>query len=342
MTTRPLSPLTMLLSRHTRRREFILALGGVAVAWPLAARAQQPSMPVIGFLGGSSLADRRPLLTAFRQALTEAGFVEGQNVAIEYRWAEGQYDHLPVLAAELVRRRVDLLVAGDGPSALAAKAATTMIPIVFNTGIDPVQVGLVTSLNRPGGNLTGVNMIAGPLPAKQLGLLHDLVPAAGTIAVLINPNNANAERDAVIVQDAARAVGVQILVARAVAESDFENVFAILARERAGALLINSDVFFTSRRDQIIALAARHALPLMSSWREFPVAGALISYGPSISAAYRQIALYTGKILKGAKPADLPVVQPTAFELVINLKTAKMLRINVPLHLQQLADEVIE
>src|SRR5262249_27380954 len=227
-----------------------------------AARAQQPAMPAIGFLGGSSLTDRRPLLTAFRQALTEAGFVEGQNVAIEYRWAEGQYDHLPALAAELVRRQVALVVAGDGPSALAAKAATTTIPIVFNTGIDPVQVGLVTSLSRPGGNLTGVNMIAGPLPAKQLGLLHDLVPAAGTIAVLINPNNANAERDAATVQDAARAV--QILVTRAVVEIDFENVFAILARERAGALLVNSDVFFTSRRDQIVALAVRHALPLMS------------------------------------------------------------------------------
>jgi putative tryptophan/tyrosine transport system substrate-binding protein len=325
-----------------RRREFILALGGTAAMpsflWPLAARA----MPVIGFLGGSSLTERRPLLTAFRQALTEAGFVEGQNVAIEYRWAEGQYDQLPALAAELVRRQVALVVAGDGPSALAAKAATTTIPIVFNTGIDPIQVGLVTSLNRPGGNLTGINMIAGPLPAKQLGILHDLVPAAGTIAMLINPNNANAERDAVTVQDAARAIGVRILVMRAVAESDFENVFAILARERAGALLVNSDVFFTSRRDQIIALAARHALPLMSSWREFPVAGGLISYGPSISAAYRQIGLYAGKILKGAKPSDLPVVQPTAFELVINLKTAKVLGLNVPLHLQQLADEVIE
>jgi putative ABC transport system substrate-binding protein len=324
-----------------KRREFILALGGAA-AWPLGARAQQPAMPAIGFLGGSSLTERRPLLAAFRQALTEAGFVEGQNVAIEYRWAEGQYDHLPALAAELVRRHVALVVAGDGPSALAAKAATTTIPIVFSTGIDPVQVGLVTSLNRPGGNLTGVNMVAGPLPAKQLGLLHDLVPAAGTIAVLINPNNANAERDAATVQDAARAIGVQILVTRAVVETDFENVFAILARERAGALLINSDVFFTSRRDQIVALAARQALPLMSAWREFPVAGGLISYGPSLSAAYRQIGLYTGKILKGAKPADLPVVQPTAFELVINLKTAKMLGLNVPLHLQQLADEVIE
>jgi putative tryptophan/tyrosine transport system substrate-binding protein len=326
-----------------RRREFITLLGGAATAWPLAARAQQSGpMPAIGFLGGSSLTDRRPLLTAFRQALTEAGFVEGQNVAIEYRWAEGQYDQLPALAAELVRRQVALVVAGDGPSALAAKAATTTIPIVFNTGIDPVQVGLVTSLNRPGGNLTGVNMIAGPLPAKQLGLLHDLAPAAGTIAVLINPNNANAERDAATVQDAARAIGVQILVTRAVAESDFENVFAILARERAGALLINSDVFFTSRRDQIIALAGRHALPLMSAWREFPMAGGLISYGPSISVAYRQIGLYTGKILKGAKPADLPVVQPTAFELVINLKTAKTLGLTVPLIMQMTADEVIE
>ena len=311
-----------------KRREFISLLGGAA-AWPLAARAQQAAMPVIGFLGGSSLADRRPLLTAFRQALTEAGFVEGQNVAIEYRWAEGQYDHLPALAAELVRRKVVLVVAGDGPSALAAKAATTTIPIVFNTGIEPVQAGLVTSLSRPGGNLTGINMIAGPLPAKQLGILHDLVPAAGTIAVLINPNNANAERDAATVQDAARAIGVQIVVTKAVVETDFENVFAILARERAGALLVNSDVFFTSRRDQIVALAARQALPLMSSWREFVVAGA-------------QIGLYTGKILKGAKPADLPVVQPTAFELVLNLKTAKMLGLNVPLHLQQLADEVIE
>jgi ABC-type uncharacterized transport system substrate-binding protein len=324
------------------RREFITLLGGAAAAWPLAAHAQQPAMPVVGFLGGSSLTDRRPLVTAFRQALTEAGFVEGQNVAIEYRWAEGQYDRLSALAAELVRRQVAVLVAGDGPSALAAKAATTTIPIVFSTGIEPVQAGLVTSLNRPGGNLTGINMIAGPLPAKQLGLLHDLVPAAGTIAVLINPNNANAERDAATVQDAARAIGVQIIVTRAVVEADFENVFAMLARERAGALLVNSDIFLTSRRDQIVALSARHALPLMSAWREFVVAGGLISYGPSISFAYRQIGLYTGKILKGAKPADLPVVQPTAFELVINLKTAKVLGLNVPLHLQQLADEVIE
>jgi putative ABC transport system substrate-binding protein len=235
-----------------------------------------------------------------------------------------------------------VLVAGDGPSSLAAKAATATIPIVFNTGIDPIHAGLVASLSRPGGNLTGFNLIAGPLPAKQLGILHELVPAAKTIAVLINPNNANAERDAATVQDAAGAIGVQILVMRAAVESDFETVFATIARERAGALLANSDVFFTSRRDQILALAARHALPVIAPWREFPLAGGLISYGPSIAAAYRQIGIYTGKILNGARPGDLPVVQPTTFELVINLKTAKVLGLDVPLNLQQLADEVIE
>jgi putative tryptophan/tyrosine transport system substrate-binding protein len=299
-------------------------------------------MPVIGFLGGSSLSDRRSYLAGFRQALAEAGYVERQNVAIEYRWAEGQYDRLPVLAADLVRRQVTMIVAGDGPSAVAVKSATTTIPIVFNTGIDPVEIGLITSLARPGGNLTGVNMIAGPLQAKQLGFLHELVPAAKTIAVLINPNNANAPGDAATLQDAGRAIGVQIFVGRAVVESEFETMFATFARERAGALLVNSDVFFTSRRDQILSLASRHALPVMSVWREFPLDGGLISYGPSISAAYRQIGAYTAKILNGAKPADLPVMQPTTFELVINLKTAKALGLNVPLHLQQLADEVIE
>jgi ABC-type uncharacterized transport system substrate-binding protein len=222
------------------------------------------------------------------------------------------------------------------------RAVTTTIPIVFNTGIDPVQVGLVTSLSRPGSNLTGVNLIAGPLSAKQLGLLHELVPAANVLAFLINPNNANAERDAATVQQAGRAIGVQILITRAVAENDFETMSGTLVRERAGALLVNSDVFFTSRRDQLVALAFRHALPLMSAWREFPVAGALISYGPSLAASYRQIGAYTAKILNGAKPAELPVVQPTTFELVINLRTAKALGIKVPLHLEQLADEVIE
>jgi putative ABC transport system substrate-binding protein len=325
-----------------KRRAFITLFGGAAATWPLAASAQQPAVPVIGFLSGSSLAERRPVLASFRQALAEAGFIEGQNVAIEYRWVDGQYDRLPAQAADLVRRQVTVLVASDGPSALAAKAATTTTPIVFSTGIEPIQAGLITSLNRPGGNLTGFNLIAGPLPAKQLGLLHELLPAAKTIAMLINPTNANAERDAATVQDAARAIGVQILVTRAVAESDFESMFATLARERAGALLVNSDVFFTSRRDQIVALAAGHALPVMASWREFPQAGGLISYGPSLSAAFRQVGIYTGKVLKGAKPGDLPVVQPTAFELVINLKTAKALALEVPLNLQQLADEVIE
>ena len=316
-----------------------MTLLGASAVWPATTRAQQTATPVIGFLGGSSLAERRPLLAGFRQALAEAGYVQGQNVAIEYRWADGQYDRLPALAVDPVRRQVAVIVAG---SALAAKAATTTVPIVFNTGIEPVQAGLVTSLSRPGGNLTGFNLIAGPLQAKQLGLLHELVPAAKTIAVLINPGNANAEHDATTVQDAARAIGLQILVMRAAFESDFETVFATLARERAGGLLVNSDVFFTSRRDQIVALAARQSLPLMSVWREFPIAGGLISYGPSIAAAYRQIGVYTAKILAGAKPADLPVVQPTTFELVINLKTAKSLGIKVPLHLEQLADEVVE
>jgi ABC-type uncharacterized transport system substrate-binding protein len=325
-----------------KRREFIMLLGGAAATCPLAAHAQQPAMPVIGFLGGSSLAERRPLLVAFRQALAEAGFVEGQNVATEYRWAEGQYDRLPALAADLVHRGVAVVFAGDGPSALAAKAVTNTVPIVFNTGIEPVQAGLVSSLSRPGGNLTGVNLIAGPLPAKQLGLLHELVPAAKTIAVLINPNNTNAERDAATVQEAGRAVGVQILVMRATAEMDFETVFATLARERAGGLLVNSDVFFTSRRDQLVGRASRQALPLMSAWREFPLAGGLISYGPSLAAAYRQIGTYTAKILNGARPADLPVVQPTAFELVINVKTAKALGLEVPPTLLARADEVIE
>jgi len=247
------------MRRHERVIKALSALargGGAAAAWPLAARAQQPTMPVIGCLSGSSLTERAPLLIAFRKGLSQSGYIEGQNVAIEYYWAEGQYDRLPALAAELARRQVAVIAALDGPSALAAKAATTTIPIVFNTGIDPITVGLVVSLRRPGGNLTGVNMVAGPLPAKQFGLLHEVIPAARTIALLINPNNANAERDAAIVREAARAVGRQILVMKAVTEADFETIFATLARERAGALLVNSDVFFTSQRDQIVALAA--------------------------------------------------------------------------------------
>jgi putative ABC transport system substrate-binding protein len=299
-------------------------------------------MPVIGSLSGSTLAERAPLLVAFRKGLSESGYVEGQNVAIEYHWADGQYYRLPALAAELARRQVAVIAALDGPAALAAKAATTTIPIVFNTGIDPVTVGLVVSLKRPGGNLTGVNMIAGPLPAKQFGLLHEVLPAARIIALLINPNNANAERDAAIVQEAARVVGRQILVTRAVTKTDFETVFATLVREGAGALLVNSDVFFTSQRDQIVVLAARHAIPVVAAWREWAIAGGLMSYGPSLAAAEQQVGVYTGKILKGAKPADLPIIQPTTFELVINLKTAKALGLTVPQTLQASADEVIE
>jgi putative ABC transport system substrate-binding protein len=324
-----------------RRREFITLLGGAAAAWPFAARAQQP-VPVVGFLGGSSLEERVPLIASLRRGLAETGFVEGQNVNFEFRWAEGVYERFPALAAELVRRQAAVIIAGDGPSALAVKAATTTIPIVFNTGIDPVQAGLVASLNRPGGNLTGINLIAGPLPAKQFGLLRELVPSADTIAFLVNPNNANAERDAALLIQTARPTGTQVLVMKAVADSDLETIFTTLVQKRARGLIINSDVFFTSRRDRLVALAARHAIPVIYQWREFAMAGGLLSYGPSLSAAYFQIGIYAGRILNGAKPADLPVVQPTKFELLINLKTAKALGLEVPLILQQSADEVIE
>src|SRR5215471_18117641 len=251
-----------------RRRDFIKVIVGGVAAWPLAARAQQPAMPVIGSLSGSSLTERAPLLVAFRKGLSEPGYIEGQNVGIEYHWAEGQYDRLPVLATELARRQVTVIAALDGPAALAAKTATTTIPIVFNTGIEAVAAGLVGSLERPSGNLTGVNMIAGPLPAKQFGLLHEVIPAGRNIALLINPANANAERDATIVQEAAHAVGRQVLVTRATTETDFETVFATLVRERAGALLVNSDVFLTSQRDRIVARAARYSIPVMAPWRE--------------------------------------------------------------------------
>jgi putative ABC transport system substrate-binding protein len=299
-------------------------------------------MPVIGSLSGSSLTERAPLLVAFRKGLSESGYVEGRNVTIEYQWADGQYHRLPALAAEFVRSQVAVIAALDGPAALAAKAATTTIPIVFNSGIDPISVGLVVSLQRPSGNLTGVNMIAGPLPAKQFGLLHEVISPARTIALLINPSNANAERDTAIVQEAADAVGRQILVTRAVTETDFETVFAALIREGAGALLVNSDVFFISQRNQIVALAARHAIPVMAAWREWPVAGGLMSYGPSLAAAEQQVGVYTGKILKGTKPADLPIIQPTKFDLVINLKTARALGLTFPPGILAIADDVIE
>jgi putative ABC transport system substrate-binding protein len=329
-----------------RRRAFIFALGGAAAAssnlWPLAACAQQAALPVIGYLSGSSAAERAPLLAAFRQGLGEIGYVEGRNVAIEYRFADGQYDRLPTLAADFVRRPVAAIFAGDAPSALAAKAATATIPIVFNSGGDVVQIGLVASLSRPGGNITGVNLIAGPLSAKQFELLHELVPKAKTIALLINPENANAVRDTITVQEAAGALGVRVVVLRQSTQIGLETVFASIVQENAGALLVNADVFFTSQRDQLVAMVARHAIPAIYAWREFCAAGGLISYGPSLASGYHQCGVYIGKVLKATKPSELPVIQPTKFELVINLKSAKALGLELPATLLTRADEVIE
>jgi putative ABC transport system substrate-binding protein len=324
-----------------RRRDFIKVIAGSAAAWPLAARAQQQPMPVIGFLDGQSF--DLHLMTAFRQALKDAGYIEGGNVAIYFRSADGQTDRLVTLAGDIIGRRVAVIITtGGGAAALAAYAATTTIPIVFVNGVDPVSSGLVMSLNRPGGNATGVYIFQQVLEGKRLGLLRELVPSAASIAVLLNPTNANFQTQLRGVQDAARDLGQQVSILSANTEREIDVAFATVAQSGARALLVGSDPFFSSERDQVIALAARHAIPAIYEGREFATAGGLASYGTSLADAYRQAALYAGRILKGEKPADLPIVQPTKFEFVINLKTAKTLGLDVSPGLAASADEIVE
>jgi ABC-type uncharacterized transport system substrate-binding protein len=324
-----------------KRREFIMLLGG-AVTWPLAARGQQPAMPVIGFLNSGSPGVFGHFVSAFRQGLGEAGYVEHRNVGIEYRWAEGQMDRLPVLASELVRAQVAVICAGSPPAALAAKAATTIIPVVFTSGEDPIKLGLVTSYNRPGGNVTGVALLVDVLGAKRLGLLREIVPAATLIAVLLDPTWPTFDTQLNDVQDAARTVGQQIHVLRANTEREIDAAFETAKEIRASAMMIGASTFFTVRRDQIVGLAARDALPTIYFQREFVAAGGLMSYATNLADAYRQAGLYSGKILGGARPADLPVAQLGKFELLINLKTARSLGLTIPGDVLSIADEVIE
>jgi putative ABC transport system substrate-binding protein len=326
-------------SGQLQRRQFITLLGGAAAEWPLAARAQQRRMPVIGFLGSSSAEPQR--LAAFHEGLKQAGFIEGQNAAVEYRWAEGKFAQLPALAADLVDRRVAVIVVAGTPAAHAAKAATAALPIVFAIGGDPIQLGLVASLSRPGGNVTGVTTLEFALGPKQLQLLHELVPAATTIALLVNPANRTAV-EARDMQAAARAVGVELLIMSASTNREVTTAFENLVRQRAGALVIGSDNFFNARAELFAQLATQHKLPAISQFRQFAAAGGLVSYGTPVLDMYRQAGVYTGHILNEKKPADLPVLQPTKFELVINLKTAKAFGLTVPLTLQAGADEVIE
>jgi putative ABC transport system substrate-binding protein len=325
-----------------RRREFITLLGAAA-AWPLAARAQQPVVPVVGVLGGHTGAEWRSFVAAFNEGLKEVGYVDGQNVSTEYRWAEGDYARLPALAADLVRHRVAVIAAiGGVNSALAAKAATSEIPIVFLTGRDPVELGFVDSLNRPGANLTGVSLLNDALVAKRLELLRELVPNATTVAFLINPNNRNHQSHVRTLDAAARGGGQQLIVLSAASDHDLEPAFSTLARQRAGGLVVAPDPFLDSQRERLVKLAIRHSVPTIFQWREFVQAGGLISYGTSLADAHRQVGIYAGKVLRGARPADLPVVQPTKIELFVNLQTAKTLGLTVPTSILLRADEVIE
>jgi putative tryptophan/tyrosine transport system substrate-binding protein len=325
-----------------RRREFIAGLGSTAAIWPLAARAQQSALPVIGFVYLGSADASAGYLAAFRKGLGETGYVEGQNVTVEYHWLEGQYDRLPALAADLVRRRVAVIATGTASAAIAAKAATATIPIVIPITADPVKAGLVESFNRPGGNVTGIALLTVELDAKRIELLREIAPKAEIIGALMDSSRFEAETQLKSVQDAAQAVGRRLVVASARNESEFDAAFEILARERAGALLVSASPLFTSRRDHLVALAARHTIPSVFQFREYVTAGGLMSYGASVTEAYRQAGVYAGRILRGEKPSDLPVVQPTKFELVINLKTAKALGLEVPPALLSRADEVIE
>jgi putative tryptophan/tyrosine transport system substrate-binding protein len=327
-----------------RRREFITLLGGAAATWPLAADAQQAALPVIGYLSGATFKAMREYVAAFHRGLADAGFFEGRNVAIEYLWAEGHNERLPALATDLVRREVAVIVVGSStPGSLAAKAATQTIPIVFQIGTDPVKVGLVASLARPGGNITGITIINVELIAKCLELMHNLMPTATTIAVLVNPANIpQTATEKVVLSDTASALGARVMILNASSPSEIESAFATLVGERVGALVVSGENFFLTQRDRLVELAADHGVPTIYAYREFVAAGGLMSYGASVSDANRRVGVNTGRILKGAKPADLPVEQITKVEFIINLNTARALGLQVPLHLLQFADEVIE
>jgi len=331
------------VEERVRRREFIALLGNAAVGWPMAARAQQPAMPVIGFLGVSSLENATGVLLDFKRGLADTGYVEGRNVVIEYRWAGDHYDRLGPLASELVQRRVAVLAAPGSPAAVPAKAATTDIPIVFMIGSDPVQLGLVASLNHPGGNLTGVAYLNEEIAPKRLDLLHQFIPTADTIALLVNPANATAATEQTKeMEGAVAALGLRMTIVKASAPSEFEEAFATLVQQRIEALQLSVDPLWGNHVDQIVALAARSKIPTIYPWREFTAAGGLMNYGASIPGAFRQVGVYVGQILKGAKPADLPVQRPTKLQLVLNLKTAKALGMEFPAKLLAIADEVIE